>query len=44
MLNNLNQQSTTLPNIVPAITPAVRSDVNLMTRPNPNQPQISFSP
>ena len=36
-LNTINNQSTNLPNILPAITQGVQSDVRLIKN-NPNQP------
>ncbi len=44
MLQTLNQQSTTLPNILPAMNQGVQSDARLIRNNNPNQPPISFSP
>ena len=43
MISTLNQQSTNLPNILPAIAQGARSDVRLIKN-NPYQPPISFSP
>ena len=44
ILNTINNQATPLPNILPAITQGVQSDVRLIKNNNPNQPSISFSP
>ena len=44
MLSTINQNSATLPNILPAVSPnGVQSDVRLVKN-DPNQPPISFSP
>lgn len=43
ILSTINQQSTNLPSILPAVTQGVQSDVRLIKN-HQNQPPISFSP